>query len=254
MNRITNALFLSDLHLGWIPLLDNQERLLIHLPAAVGDAAAIILNGDIIDTYRVTESRRAADLIASFIALCERWRADGRQVIYIEGNHDTMLEATGPFVPDRWTFDFQGANGEEIRVLHGHRFSDLPDASGAYERLGRRVLYWENVTYSRNVIARSLYPFGVGWLAGAIGYAEDRAWRPGLLRAVAGWGFDQIVHGHYHFGPGEIRLGRVTLHRSGAWVSAGHRGTVDRILRYRAGRWQRLGLVGSRWVEARDGR
>ena len=42
--------------------------------------------------------------------------------------------------------------------------------------------------------------------------------------------------------------------RYGAWVATGHLGTVNRMLRYRDGAWQRIGLTGGRWRAIDDGR
>jgi hypothetical protein len=59
---------------------------------------------------------------------------------------------------------------------------------------------------------------------------------------------------HIHYGPGRGRAGRISTWRTGSWVSAGHLGTADRMLRYRDGRFERIGWFGRRWRAIDDGR
>jgi predicted phosphodiesterase len=251
--RTRRALFLSDVHLGWEVLERAHAELLDHLPAAIDDAEVIVLNGDIIDAYRGQPSARTRELVARFVELVAALRSEGRTVVYVEGNHDA--DAAGPLVPDRWSFDLEGAHGERIRALHGHRFADPPAPVGPYERYGRGFIRAENWCYARAAAIRAVYPHSIGWLVGAVGLIEDRAWRPGLYAAAADLdGPDVLVHGHFHFGPGHVRVGRRDLHRTGAWVSRGHRGSVDRMLRYEDGVFERITLERGKWIVPGDGR
>lgn len=254
-HRFEQALFFSDVHLGWVPLVESHERWLEHLPSAVGDADLVVLNGDIIDDHRGQPSARVQELIARFVELMEGFRREGRKVVYVEGNHDTMRLAKGALVPDCWKLELTSKDGRRVRVLHGHRFDEEPEEAGPYERYGKRFLRFENWCYSKVRALQAVYPHSIGWLVGAVGLGEDLAWRPGLYRqARVIDDVDVLVHGHYHFGPGRVQVGRLALIRTGAWVSQGHRGTVDRMLRYRAGKFERITLSGGRWVVPADGR
>jgi hypothetical protein len=62
------------------------------------------------------------------------------------------------------------------------------------------------------------------------------------------------VHGHFHFGPGCAEIDGRPAWRSGAWVAEGHLGTVNRMLRYRNGTWERIGLDRGRFRVFDDGR
>lgn len=254
--RVRRALFLSDIHFGWVPLVKSHERLLDALPAAAEDAELVVLNGDIIDHHRGLPSSRVRALVDRFAALVASWRNEGREVVYIEGNHDPMTRATGPIVPDRWHYDFEGHDGRRVRALHGHRLTDDNHAEGSYERFGKYFLRFENWSYARLRPLAWAYPASIGWLVGAVGHTEDRLWRPAFEQALetAAPNIDVLVHGHFHFGPGQRRVGRIDLFKSGAWVSPGHRGSVDRILRYVDGRFERITLDGDRWVVPGDGR
>src|SRR5262245_55733082 len=119
--RVRRALLLSDVHLGWSVCTRQHEALLARLPEAVDDAELVVLNGDIIDDHRGLLRGAEADLVARFTDLVDTWRAEGRTVVYVEGNHDVAPEGTR-LVPDRWHHDWEGAHGERMRVLHGHRF------------------------------------------------------------------------------------------------------------------------------------
>lgn len=252
--RVKSALILSDLHFGWVPVRRKHARLLDALDAAADDAELIIFNGDIIDGHRGQLAAGDDDLVARLCEKVEQWRNDGRQVIYVEGNHDPA-DGYGSFVPDRWYHDFVGANGERVRVLHGHRFSDDHQRT-SYERFGRRFLRIENHVYNRARVVAWLYPASLGWIVGGYGKVEDIVGRRGFFRAVDRWSseFDVLVHGHFHFGPGHTTHGSMAMFRSGAWVSRGHRGSADRMLRYRDGRFERITLRNGTWHAPDDGR
>src|SRR5687767_5411639 len=119
--RVRRAVFFSDVHLGWIPLCGHHERFLDHLPGAVDDAELVVLNGDVLDDHRGLPSPRAETLVTRLSELVQTWRREGRQVVYIEGNHDPRTpppggqRARGPLLPDAWCHDFEGALGERIR-------------------------------------------------------------------------------------------------------------------------------------------
>jgi UDP-2,3-diacylglucosamine pyrophosphatase LpxH len=241
----------SDLHLGWSVCTRSHRELLDHLPAAVDDAELVILNGDIVDDLRGAPGTAEAEVVQRFRELCDGWRRDGRTVVTIEGNHDPQPPATAI-----WRYVFAGAYGERVLVLHGHRFDDAPYVPGRYERWGRHALAFENRTLARVAALRGGYRCGHGWIAGAWGLTEDRLWRPKFPQRVSPLlaDIDALVHGHFHFGPGRTTIAGRPAWRSGAWVADGHLGTVDRVLRYRDGRWDRLALDRGRWRATDDGR
>jgi len=255
---VGTAIILSDVHLGWVPLRAHHRQLVDALDRLADDAELIILNGDIIDGHRGRPAAPEDELVEAFVEAVTRWRNDGRRVVYIEGNHDPIgTDLHGVLTPDRSSFDFEGHDGERIRVLHGHRLHmSETTTDGLYHRLGSRFLRFENWLYARTAPLRWLYPASIGWLVGAVGKTEDTLWRPQFLRWVDGvrHEVDVVVHGHFHFGPGAYQHAGVRLYRSGAWVSRGHRGSVDGVLRYSRGRFERLTLTGDRWVVRDDGR
>lgn len=255
--RVRHAFFFSDVHIGWVPADAHHDHLLNHLDSAVDDAELVVLNGDIIDHYRGCSTARQRDTIARLAEMVASWRAEGRTVVYLEGNHDCVPLATGALVPERWSYDFEGHAGQRIRVLHGHKFTADDRPRGPYEQYGRHFIRFENRLYSRSSLLRALYPRSFGWLSNVVGRIEDRVWRPRFCESVRALDergeVDVLVHGHFHFGAGRMQIGRMTLYRSGPWVSPAHLGTVDRVLRYRDGVFERLALEGDRWRATDDG-
>jgi UDP-2,3-diacylglucosamine pyrophosphatase LpxH len=233
----------------------QHELFLARLPEAVDDAELVVLNGDMIDVHRGLPRGIEADLVARFVELVASWRSEGRSVVYVEGNHDIATDGI-PLVPDRWLFDWEGAHGERVRVLHGHRFEDGAFRPGTYEDVGRHILRLENHLYARLAALRASYWLGPGWFAGAVGLAEDVLWTRDFPARMAPLlpDVDVVVHGHAHFGQAHWTVGGKPAWRSGAWVSHGHLGSVDRMLRYRDGKFERIGLEGQRFRAYDDGR
>jgi UDP-2,3-diacylglucosamine pyrophosphatase LpxH len=253
---VRRALFFSDIHLGWVPCSRHHAAWLSRLPQAVDDAELVVLNGDIVDGHRRVHRPSEAELVQRLGELVVQWRREGREVVYVEGNHDRDLGPSAPFRPDRWHHAFEVATGERVLALHGHRFSPSTYVPGLYERSGRRILLRENRAYARLPLLRSLYGLGPGLVVAAIGATEcfvARRTLPSrltpLLRDV-----DVVLHGHIHFGPGRGAVGGRPTWRTGAWVSSAQPGAADRMLRYRAGRFERITWSRGAWRAAADNR
>lgn len=253
---VRSALLFSDVHLGWAICARHHARWLRHLPEAVDDAELIVLNGDVVDGFRRVQRAADQELVVQLAELVEAWRREGRRVVYIEGNHDAIPGPSSRLFPDRWWLDFEVRTGEHVRVLHGHRFSASETLWENYDRVGRRLLSLENFIYGRSATLRSLYRFGPGWFASGGGALECFLGRKALPKRIAPLlpGVDVLVHGHIHYGPGRGHIDGVPTWRTGAWVSPGHLGTVDRMLRYRAGRFERIGWSGGAFRAFDDGR
>jgi UDP-2,3-diacylglucosamine pyrophosphatase LpxH len=216
-----------------------------------------VLNGDIVDGFRRVQRPAERALVARLAELVAAWRAERRRVVYIEGNHDSRSSARDPIAPDRWMLDFETARGERVRVLHGHRFGESEARWAAlYDRIGGVFLPLENFAYGRIAALQPLYRFGPGWPVAAIGALECSIARRALPARLAPLieGVDVLLHGHIHYGPGRGRIGDVDTWRTGAWVSPGHLGTTDRMLRYRGGRFERIGWADGAWRAFDDGR
>lgn len=253
--RFRRALLFSDLHLGWSVCAREHAALLDRLVEAADDAELIVLNGDVIDIHRGLPRGAEADLVRQLCDTIALFRREGRTVVYVEGNHDMDLQGFD-IAPDRWLFDWEGWHGERIRVLHGHRFDDKPFQYGIYEGWGRHLIGLENKLYAHVDPLRALYGLGPGWLVGAIGRTEDFLWIRDFPARVTPLlpGVDVLIHGHFHYGAARREiLGRPTW-RTGAWVSGGHLGSVNRMLRYREGKLERIELRAGRFRTCEDNR
>jgi len=253
---VRSALVFSDVHLGWVVCAAHHADWLRRLPAAVDDAELVVLNGDVIDGHRRAPRATERGLVDELAELVAGWRREGRQVVYLAGNHDEDLEPAVPLRPDGWQHAFHTASGERVRVLHGHRFSADAVTWRRYDALGRRLLGFENRLYARSATLRHLYRRAPGWLVSAVGRVECALARrrlPADLVPLLG-DVDVVLHGHIHYGPGAGRIGRLRTWRTGSWVSPGHLRTADRMLRYRRGRFERIGWTGGRWRAHDDGR
>ncbi len=256
LTDVRSALVFSDIHLGWVLCIAHHRRWLQALPAAAEDAELIVLNGDVIDGHRSLQRAEDADLLAAFAQILVQWRAEGRRVFYVAGNHDPRGHPALPLCADRWKLDLCTREGRRVRVLHGHRFSSSGTLWGRYDAAGRRLLRLENALYHRVSFLRRFYRAGPGWLVSLYGAFECALARHALLHRVGSLaaGVDVLVHGHVHYGPGQARVGRTSLWRSGSWVSPAHLRSADRMLRYRRGRFERITLEGNRWRVMDDGR
>jgi UDP-2,3-diacylglucosamine pyrophosphatase LpxH len=252
---VRSALVFSDVHLGWSICARHHAEWLARLPEAAGDADLIVLNGDVVDGFRLQHAAER-EVVSQLAELVAGWRAEGRRVFYLEGNHDAHAGAAQPLGPDGWLLDFETAAGERVRVLHGHRFSDSEPPWSAYDRVGRSVLGIENLAYDRIPALHAAYRAGPGWFVSAVGALECFLARRGLPARVASLvdDVDVLLHGHIHYGPGEGRIGSVATFRTGSFVSPGHLRTADRMLRYRDGRFERIGWSGGSWRAFSDGR
>jgi UDP-2,3-diacylglucosamine pyrophosphatase LpxH len=256
LDGVRSALFFSDVHLGWSVCSRHHARWLERLPEAVDDAELVVLNGDIVDGFRRVQRPSERALVSRLAELVAGWRAEGRRVVCIEGNHDPRAAGDDALGPEQWMLDFTTARGERVRVLHGHRFSETNVAWARYDHLGSAILPLENFAYGRVEALCELYPFGPGWLVAGIGSLEcwlARRALPARLAPLLG-GVDVVLHGHIHYGPGRGEIGDVATWRTGAWVSPGHLGSADRMLRYRGGRFERIGWANGRWRVYDDGR
>jgi UDP-2,3-diacylglucosamine pyrophosphatase LpxH len=253
---IRAGLFFSDVHLGWAICGTHHARWLRRLPEAADDAELVVLNGDVVDGHRQVQRATERELLLAFDALVRGWQREGRTVVYVEGNHDPDGHAALGLHPDRWVHDFATDDGRRVRVLHGHRVRADHVTWGTYDRAGRRLLALENRAYGRWAPLRSLYRYGPGWIPSAVGAIECRLARRGLPHRVAPLlgGADVLLHGHIHYGPGRGRIDRVATWRTGSFVSPGHLRSADRMLRYHAGRFERIAWDRGRWRPADDGR
>jgi len=246
--RISHAIIISDIHLGWAACNETHARLLGNLYKITENAELIILNGDIIDHLRRAFSRSSRRLIGKMQSLVVEWRARGTSVVYIEGNHDRAGIAADGFIPEYPFYEFFGHEGEKIRVFHGHE--EMSPRITDYDAIGSVIHSADNFLFSRYPLLRPMMKAVSGGFQRLFAYLEDLAWHANIKRILAGrfHDADVFVHGHMHFGPFHYMVNGKPVYRSGSWVSGGCPGVSTGLLRYIKGKFERLDLVGEEWV------
>jgi UDP-2,3-diacylglucosamine hydrolase len=196
-------LFLADTHLV-DPEDDRYRRLLTFLEQQRGQLRSLVMLGDIFEFwlgYRYT-------VFAAYVPLLDtlrRLRADGTELIFVEGNHDFHL---GPYfrdtlqcriLPDGGTLE---RDGRRIHIAHG----DLVNPRDTGYRFLRRVL--------RHPLTRRLMmlvPPDIAWRIAR--WASHKSSRKNggcdrrripeqdllsFARARFAEGCDAVITGHFH--------------------------------------------------------
>lgn len=244
---VTQALILSDLHLGWTICGKLHRKLLKNIHHLADKAELIVLNGDIIDYARRVFSSSGAGRIQFLKKLIEDWKKAGKEVVYIEGNHDLREHADAGFMPDCATLDFRGVHNERIRIFHGH--NPQSPAGKRYDTTGTAFLALDNYIFAKIPLLRPLMRLLFRRIYGLIARVEDRMNRQGMTERCSDLAseVDILIHGHMHFGPSSYSVDGTPVYRSGSWVSPGQAGTANTMLRYNSGTFEHIALVDGEW-------
>ncbi|MDQ3825351.1 MAG: metallophosphoesterase [Actinomycetota bacterium] len=140
-----HLVIVSDLHLG-NPASSARTRLVAFLDHIRDTGASVCINGDGFDILQTSFSRLAGDAIPVINRL-KALRADGRNIYYVVGNHDIVLEhfleewslcRLSPFLNLR-------SGDRRIRIEHGHLydpfFARSPTLYGIATHLSRYALF-----------------------------------------------------------------------------------------------------------------
>ena len=219
---------ISDLHLG-NPASSARTRLVAFLDYIRDTSASVCVNGDGFDILQTSFSRLAADAIPVINRL-KTLRTDGRNIYYVVGNHDIVLEhfleewslcCLSPFLNLR-------SGDRRIRIEHGHLydpfFARSPQLYGLATRLARYALFAVPDTYELWAHAQQRLQEARRRRAGGAATADANGLRHTPLLGspyheaasrILRRGFDAVVFGHTHF------AGMVTL-PEGIYVNAGN--------------------------------
>jgi UDP-2,3-diacylglucosamine pyrophosphatase LpxH len=221
----------SDLHLG-NPASSARTRLVAFLDHIRDTGASVCINGDGFDMLQTSFRRLAADAIPVLNRL-KALQADGRNIYYIVGNHDIVLEhfleewslcRLSPFLNLR-------SGDRRIRIEHGHLydpfFAQSPKLYGIATRLARYALFAVPDTYKLWANAQRRLQDARRRRVGRPGPADDNGRRPlSLLGSpyheaasmILRRGFDAVVFGHTHSAE-MVTLPEGLYVNSGNWLS-----------------------------------
>jgi UDP-2,3-diacylglucosamine pyrophosphatase LpxH len=222
---------ISDLHLG-NPASSARTRLVAFLDHIRDTGASVCINGDGFDMLQTSFGRLAADAIPVLNRL-KTLRADGRNIYYVVGNHDIVLEhfleewslcRLSPFLNLR-------SGDRRIRIEHGHLydpfFARSPKLYGIATRLARYALFAVPDTYELWATAQRRLQDACRRRVGRTGAFDDKSHRPTSLfgspyheaaSMILHRGFDAVIFGHTHLAE-MITLPEGIYVNSGNWLS-----------------------------------
>jgi UDP-2,3-diacylglucosamine pyrophosphatase LpxH len=222
---------ISDLHLG-NPASSARTRLVGFLDHIRDTGASVCINGDGFDMLQTSFSRLAADAIPVLNRL-KALQADGRNIYYVVGNHDIVLEhfleewslcRLSPFLNLR-------SGDRRIRIEHGHLydpfFAQSPRLYGIATRLARYVLFAVPDTYQLWANAQRRLQDARRRRVGPTGTTDDNGHRHisflgtpyhEAASMILRRGFDAVVFGHTHSAE-MVTLTEGLYVNSGNWLS-----------------------------------
>lgn len=219
--RDTKLVVISDLHLG-NPFSKAKKPTVEFFHWCAREGYDIVINGDGFEIAQVSFSKIARDVPEVFHAI-KTFTAKGRNIYYVIGNHDIVLEnflndwggfKMAPFL-NVWSGD------QRIRIEHGHLYDPF---------FVKRPELYEFCTWAAG-FALKLHPsLYKGWIAfekfkskyfwkqtgeGIVG--EHAAFREAAIELSAR-GFDTVVFGHtHHAGSAALPDGK-RYFNSGSWL------------------------------------
>ena len=219
--RDRKLVVISDLHLG-NPFSKAKNPTVEFLHWAARNGYDVVINGDGFEIAQVSFAKIARDVPEVFHAL-KTFTARGRNVYYVIGNHDIVLEH---FLNDWGGFKMAPflnvwSGGKRIRIEHGHLYDPF---------FVKHPELYEFLTWFAGLALKlhpSLYRLWIKWekiksklkakqFNGSIP-GEHGSFRDAALE-LAARGFDAVVFGHtHHSGKGELKDGAM-YYNTGSWL------------------------------------
>jgi UDP-2,3-diacylglucosamine pyrophosphatase LpxH len=213
----------SDIHLG---IKDSKVNEVIDFLKAY-PADRLILNGDIIDGWRLKKTGRWRKKHTRFFKYLIKISLK-TEIIYVKGNHDDFLDHIAPFgfLNFRILHDyvFTSANGSKYLVIHGDIFDVITKHLiwlSKFGASGYDLLLWLNRLYNRWREKRGL-PYKsiskeikdkVKIANSIISNFETKA-----ILMAQNLGYDGIICGHIHTAGIQSHPGNIVYMNSGDWV------------------------------------
>ncbi len=219
---------ISDLHLG-NPFSNAKKRVIPFLKWAAQEKYDVCINGDGLEIAQASFSKVAFEVPEFFRVLGEFKRA-GREVYYVTGNHDIVLEH---FLEDWGVMKVSPflnvTSGEtRIRIEHGHIYDPF---------FVKYPVLYETLTHLGGLLLKLHPEFYRLWISFERFTSKLRARKTGIVGEqphfreaaleLSRRGFDAIVFGHtHHPGKSELETGSVYLN-AGSWMLTPHFIQID---------------------------
>ncbi len=199
-------LIISDVHLG--SEFSHARELMAFLERE--SFGKLILNGDILDNpnlkFFTPEHWR-------FIELLQRFRQEGREIVWILGNHDTFarhfFKSLGIKTKNQYSFEW---NGKRCLALHGHQYDKfLIQNRVMATTMNRSYRIIQRMDRTKRRVTRFIKMRYKVWLRVSSRVAK------GAIKYARAKKFDYVFCGHTHEKLA-MKMGHVHYLNSGSWA------------------------------------
>lgn len=196
-----DTIILSDTHLG---SRFSRTRQLVDFLEALPDGAGLVLNGDIVDVWRIRSDTEAQDCLARIVA-----ESRMRRVVWVRGNNDRHYF---PQDPGNIEFCENHAIGKRLYIAHGDRFDIVLRYSRIFLVPLRGLLRVANAMSSKprhNAAWARLWPLAHRTFCRQVASTA--------MKFATRSGFAAVCCGHTHEAE-EIHRGGMHYLNTGAWT------------------------------------
>ncbi|MBN2634218.1 MAG: UDP-2,3-diacylglucosamine diphosphatase [Bacteroidales bacterium] len=220
-----NTIVISDVHLGTKS--SKAKELLEFLKSS--SCNTLILNGDIIDGWRLQKSgkweKQHTSLLKYLIKLIDKKQTN---IIYLRGNHDDFLEKILPFQFISLSIlreYYHISNEKKYLVIHGDIFDHITSNVRWLAKLGDlgyTILLMINKVYNNRRLKRGKSYYSISKVIKhkvkrAVSYISG--FEEKLIKLARSKGCDGVICGHIHH-PAIIDKDNITYMNSGDWVES----------------------------------
>ena len=238
MKEYLKTIVISDLHLGTKG--SKAKEVTNFLKQYRCDN--LILNGDIIDGWRLQKSGQWKKKHTKFIKqVLSMIVEDGTKVTYLRGNHDDFLDQVMPLnfgnirVCREMTYE---SNGKRYYIVHGDIFDSITSHLTWIAKLGDvgyTFLLWLNHQYNQRRMRKGLPYYSLSQniksrVKAAVSFVDD--FEAQLSDLARSRGFDGIICGHIHQ-PAMKMINDTHYFNSGDWVES-----LSALTEDHQGHWQ----------------
>lgn len=217
--RSEKLVVISDLHMG-NPFSKARAHAIPFIHWAAKNGYDICINGDGLEIAQASLSKIALE-VPEFLRAIGQVSKAGRNVYYIIGNHDILLEH---FLED-WgvmkvsPFLNVSSGDKRIRIEHGHIYDPF---------FVKHPLLYEFLTFMGGLVLKIWPEFYRGWISFERWKSRRRGRKSGIIgehpsfqeaaTEIAKRGFDAVIFGHtHHPGIKEIEPG-IMYYNPGSWM------------------------------------
>ena len=219
------TIVISDVHLG---TKSSKAKELLHF-LRFNSCSKLVLNGDIIDGWRIQRSGRwdkhHTSVLKHLIKMVEKHKT---QIIYVRGNHDDFLDKILPMSFGKLSIlreYYHYSGNKKYLVTHGDIFDHITTHLRWLAKLGDLgyiILLWINKTYNNQRLRQGKPYYSISKVIKhkvklAVSYIsgfENAIKKLAILR-----GCDGVICGHVHH-PAIVKDEKIIYMNSGDWVES----------------------------------